>query len=181
MDTSILITLLFDMNETSEKKSTIELEEFSGVVWRIMFADQSEQACEPVRSPIGRFHHDKQIALYTSCTKEGASVAIQRYLESGDPERVIVPLQINATRIYDIRKTDFSKSASIVWQGNVENGESAPTWQYSDAARAAGAQGMLYSSRSRPDLTHLVLFDVSNGIVTQAGDPEPWRTDSALP
>ena len=168
------------MNEASENKSTIELAEFSGIVWRIMFADQSEKTCEPVRSPIGRFHHDNQTALYTSCTKEGASLAIKRYLKAGDPERIIVPLQVNASRIYDIRKTDFAKCASIVWQDNIDNGESAPTWQYSDAARIAGAQGMLYASRSKPDLTHLVLFDVSGGIVVPAGNSEAWCPKTAL-
>jgi len=147
---------------------------YSMVVWRIMFADLSGQACEPVSSAFGRFHHSEQVALYTSCTEEGASVAIKRYLQSDDPERIIVPLQVNSDRIYDIRKTDFSNSASIVWQDCVERGESAPTWYFSDSARKAGAQGMLYASRSRPDLTHLVLFDVSTGIVKQAGVSKPW-------
>ncbi len=144
-----------------------------------MFADQSEQSCEPVGSPIGRFHHDKQVALYTSCTKEGASVAIKRYVKSDDPERIIVPLQINAERIYDVRNTEFSKRASIVWQDCIEKGEPAPTWKYSDIARKAGAQGILYASRSRPDLTHLVLFDVTDGIVIQAGNAKAWYTSSA--
>ena len=159
-----------------KEKNAIELSEYSGLVWRIMFTDQAEQACEPVRSPIGRFHHSEQVALYTSCTEEGACVAIKRYVKSDDPKRIIVPLQVNADRIYDIRKTDFSNQASIVWQDRVENGEPAPTWQYSDHARKVGAQGMLYSSRSRPDLTHLVLFDASTGILRQAGDAKVWNT-----
>ena len=128
---------------------------------------------------MGRFHHSGQTALYTSCTEEGAGVAIKRYVNAGDPERIIVPLQINADRIFDIRKTDFVKHASMVWQDCVEKGEPAPTWQYSDTARDAGAQGMLYSSRSRPDLTHLVLFDVSAGIVTQADEDKTWHTVAA--
>lgn len=162
------------MNQDPAKKSTIELSAFSGIVWRIMFADQLGKTCEPVGSPIGRFHHSKQVALYTSCTEEGARVAIQRYLKSDDAERIIVPLKINADRIFDVRKTEFSKRASVVWQDAVENGESAPTWQYSDAARKAGAQGMIYASRSRPDLAHLVLFEVSYGVVEQAGDAKAW-------
>ena len=81
---------------------------------------------------------------------------------------------MSADRIYDVRKTNFSTRASVVWQDAIEKGESAPTWQYSDAARIAGAQGMLYASRSRPDLSHLVLFDVSFGIVEQAGDAKAW-------
>ncbi len=155
-------------------KENSELIPFSGIVWRIMFADQLAKACEPVGSPIGRFHHDSQIALYTSCTEEGASVAIKRYVKPEDPDRIIVPLQVDAKCIYDIRNTDDSSSASVVWQDCVENGEPAPTWRYSDAARSAGAQGMLYASRSRPDLSHLVLFDVSNGIVEQAAKARVW-------
>lgn len=77
--------------------------------------------------------------------------------------------------IYDIRKTDFSSRASIVWQDCVDKGEPAPTWDYSDAARKAGAQGMLYASRSRPDLTHLVLFDVSTAIIKETGDGKAWH------
>lgn len=159
-----------------QEKSAIEFTEYSGLVWRIMFADQAEQTCEPVPSPIGRFHHSGQVALYTSCTEEGASVAIKRYVKSDDSKRIIVPLRVNAERIYDIRKTDLSNQASMVWQDCVETGKPAPTWQYSDHARKAGAQGMLYSSRSRPDLTHLVLFVVSTGILKQAGDAKAWYT-----
>lgn len=172
------MSLALDIKAGPEEKSIIELRPFSGLVWRIMFAEQLEQICAPVGSPVGRFHHSEQVALYTSCTEEGASVAIKRYLNSDDPERIIVPLQVDADCIYDIRKTSFSSQASIVWQGFVEKGEPAPTWEYSNAARKSGAQGMLYASRSRPDLTHLVLFDVSTGLVRQAGDSKAWYTSS---
>ncbi len=152
----------------------MELNPYSGTVWRIMFAEQKVHSCQPVGSPIGRFHHSNQVALYASCTAEGAGIAIKRYVNPHDPERIIVPLQVNADLVYDIRSTGMSSQASIVWQDCVEKGEPAPTWVFSDAARSSGAQGMLYASRSRPDLTHLVLFDVSAGIVQQAGDASPW-------
>ena len=157
-----------------EENEIIELTPFSGLVWRIIFSDQAEQACKSVRSPIGRFHHSEQIALYTSCTEEGAGIAIKRYVKPDDAGRIIVPLYVSADRVYDIRKTSFSSRASIVWQDCVAKGEAAPTWDYSDAARKSGAQGMLYTSRSRPDLTHLVLFDVSTGIVQQSGGGRGW-------
>jgi hypothetical protein len=153
----------------------IQLTPFTGVVWRIMFSDQEYKACESVSSPIGRFHHSEQPALYTSCTEEGAGIALKRYLKSDDPARIIVPLQVSSINIYDIRGTDFSSKASVVWQDCVAKGESAPTWSYSDKARAAGAQGLLYASRSRPDLTHLVLFDVSAKTVSQAGNSKAWH------
>jgi len=141
-----------------------------------MFSGQIQQACESVCSPVGRFHHSEQVAIYTSCTEEGAGVAIKRYLKSDDPSRIIVPLQIDANNIYDIRKSDNARQASVVWQDCVARGEPAPTWGYSDTARNAGAQGMLYSSRSRPELTHLVLFDVSAGIVKLNGNVKAWHS-----
>ncbi len=157
--------------------NTIELIPFTGLVWRIMFADLAKQACKPVGSPIGRFHHSEQVALYTSCTEEGAGVAIKRYVKPDDPGRIIVPLNIVADRVYDIRNTELSSRASVVWQDCIENGEPAPTWVYSDSARKSGAQGMLYASRSRPDLTHFVLFEVSNSIVKQAGESKVWNAN----
>jgi hypothetical protein len=139
-----------------------------------MFADQVEQTCSPAISPIGRFHYSEQIALYTSCTQEGAGVAITRYIKPDERERIIVPLQISADRIYDIRETDLSSRASMVWQEYVEKGKPAPTWVFSDTARKAGAQGMFYASRSRPELTHLVLFDVSTAVIKQVNNVKAW-------
>jgi len=156
-------------------KPTITLSPFRGLVWRIIFADQKHRACEPVDSPVGRFHHSKQVALYTSCTEEGAAVAIKRYVSLGDPERIIVPLEVSMDCIYDIRHTGDSRNASVVWQDIFSRDGYSPTWEYSDVAREAGAQGMLYSSRSRPELSHFVLFDVSAGLVKQAGDCRIWR------
>ncbi|HCQ65841.1 MAG TPA: hypothetical protein DIU07_12125, partial [Rhodobacteraceae bacterium] len=37
-------------------------------------------------------------------------------------------------------------------------GRQPASWALSDRARATGTEGMLYASRKRPDLTHLVLF-----------------------
>lgn len=156
---------------------SIELSAFKGSVFRIMYAHQKSRVCEPVSSPFGRFHYDAQFALYTSCTEEGAKVAMQRYLHEDDPDRIIVSLEINADRVYDIRKTNDAGSASVVWQDIVARGERSPTWEYSDAAREAGAQGMLYSSRSRPELAHLVLFDFSTDFVKHAGVYRAWKND----
>lgn len=64
-----------------------------------------------------------------------------------------------------------NRAASVIWQDIRATGMAAPTWAFSDRAREAGAQGMFYASRSRPDLTHLVLFDLS--VITKAGAPQP--------
>lgn len=139
---------------------------FAGTVWRMVTQGQNPTA--PVTSPEGRFHHDGQAALYASLSPEGTRVAIRRYLTDNDPRRLIYPLDVDAQRIADHRG---DPALSVIWQDERTAGLFATTWRYSDAARAAGAQGLLYSSCSRPDLTHLVLFDFAPGIFWQNGNP----------
>jgi len=148
---------------------------FCGPVWRILFTDRAAEPCASVRAPEGRFHHAGQAALYASLSAEGAGVAIRRYVRADDAPRVIVELAVDAARILDLRATPQAQAASVVWQEIRANGAPAPTWAYSDHARATGAQGMIYASRSRPDLSHLVLFDISSPIVRAAGPAQPWH------
>ncbi|SOC05179.1 RES family NAD+ phosphorylase [Rhodobacter maris] len=148
---------------------------FSGTVWRILAAERAGEATAPARHPEGRFHHSGQTALYASLTAEGAGVAIARYLAPGDGPRVIVPLRVEAARIADHRG---EPALSVIWQEDrAATGAPSPTWAFSDAARRAGAQGLLYSSRSRPELAHLVLFDLSPGLLTPA-DPLCYATQA---
>ena len=49
----------------------------------------------------------------------------------------------------------------MVWQCIYEAGEASPTWLFSDEARDKGADAMLYSSRSWPELSHVVIFDTA--------------------
>lgn len=131
------------------------LSPFSAPVWRLLPKDLAETPEVAAKAPEGRFHHAGQVAAYASLSAEGAAVAIQRYLDDGIP-RVLVPMRLVAHRVADERgNTD----ASIVWQDIRAAGNRSPTWAFSDAARKAGAQAMLYSSRSRPELTHVVVFD----------------------
>jgi BRCT domain type II-containing protein len=66
-------------------------------------------------------------------------------------------MQLTCERALDKRN---DPDASIVWQEIYENGQTPPTWEISDEARSIGAQAMLYSSRSRSDLSHVVVFDL---------------------
>lgn len=127
---------------------------FDGPVWRIL-PKGTDNPAEPARAPEGRFHHSGQIAAYASLSAEGARVAIKRYL--GDQiTRVIVPMWLKSDCVIDERGNN---AAAVVWQDVRVSGLKSPTWVLSDRARNAGAQAMLYSSRSRPDLSHVVLFD----------------------
>lgn len=139
---------------------------FSGIAWHMVAA--GADPLRPASAPEGRFHHSGQAALYCSLTVDGTVVAMQRYLRPGDPLRMVVPLTVQAVQLADLR---HNPKASVVWQDIRASGAAAPTWAFSDRAREAGAQGMLYASRSRPDLTHLVLFDLS--VIIEAGAPQP--------
>jgi len=127
---------------------------FDGPVWRLLPKGLAAQPAVPASAPEGRFHHSGQVAAYASLSAEGAIVAIQRYLGDG-VERVLIPMRLTATRVADARDMP---SASIVWQDLRSTGEHSPTWLFSDEARNLGADAMLYSSRSRPDLSHVVVF-----------------------
>lgn len=149
---------------------------FSGTIWRILAQESAYSPLAPAQAPEGRFHHDGQIAIYTSLTAQGAGIAIQRYLKQDTRPKVIVPLLIEAANILDMRGTaDNIKSTTLVWQDMRIKGLRAPTWDVSDLARQSGAQGMLYRSRSHPDLSHLVLFGVPDpGSLTPAADAKEW-------
>jgi len=99
--------------------------------------------------------------------------AIRRYLRADDPSRIVVPLQIRAHAVLNMTG---NPALSVVWQDIRAAGQDAPTWLFSDAARAAGAQRLLYSSRSRPDLTHLVLFDP--GVIRCVGPAQAFPSQA---
>jgi hypothetical protein len=124
-------------------------------VWRILPLDLVGVPAASARAPEGRFHHSGQVAAYASLSAEGASVAIQRYLHD-NVSRNLIPMRLKVDCVIDERgNTD----ATVIWQDIRATGQLSPTWKVSDAARDAGAQAMLYSSRSRPDFSHVVIFD----------------------
>lgn len=139
----------------------------AGPLFRAIFRGADPLA--PAAAPEGRFHHSGQFALYASLTPEGCAVAIRRYLRADDPPREIMPLHLAAARLADLRGRP---EVSAVWQDLRAAGAPSPTWAFSDAARAAAAEGMLYSSRSRPELTHVAIF--RPGLLRQAGPPLPF-------
>lgn len=146
--------------------------EFSGPVWRILFASQAAAPLLPARAPEGRFHHSGQFALYASLSAEGASVAIRRYVSGDDPDRVIQRFQVENAQLVDYRG---QTAASVIWQDIRATGAPSPTWSFSDKARARGADGLIYSSRSRPDLSHLVLFCADKISIQSQHPATHWR------
>lgn len=152
--------------------------EFSGPVWRILFLSQSDAPLAPARAPEGRFHHSGQIALYASLSAEGAGVAIRRYFSPDDPPRILQRGQVTGARLVDLRG---QPDASIIWQDIHEERGVSPTWQFSDRARDKGADGMIYSSRSRPELSHIVLFSPSPTVICINTQAVPWTPSDTQP
>ncbi|WP_051927402.1 RES family NAD+ phosphorylase [Ruegeria halocynthiae] len=146
--------------------------EFSGPVWRILFLSQINAPLAPSKAPEGRFHYSGQTALYASRSAEGAAVAIRRYVSACDPPRVIQKARISGARLADLRS---HTKASIIWQGIRDTCGSSPTWQFSDRARNHGADGLIYSSRSRPDLSHIVLFNISPALIRLENPATAWE------
>jgi hypothetical protein len=133
---------------------TLQLSRFAGPVWRLLPQSLVNTPTAPARAPVGRFHHSGQIAAYASLSAEGAGVAIRRYRADG-MSRSLVAMWLAADRVADARGVP---SASMVWQETCWSDAPSPTWAISDTARQAGAQAMIYASRSRPDLSHVVVF-----------------------
>jgi len=139
----------------------------SGRFYRIIFATDLPNVLDGALSPEGRFHHHNQRTIYMSPSPQAAAVAVNIYLKPDDPPRLVVPLRISAARILDFRTPETEKSLGLEWRETAvpwakqrAAGLPATSWRASDAARAAGADGMIYPSRTLPSRWwHLVLFD----------------------
>lgn len=134
-----------------------------GRFYRLIDKARAGEVLSPAQSPEGRFHHSGQRALYLSETIAGTHVAMARYKSTGPPGQIVLPLWLENARVLDLRDHSQCRRLNIdpsqtnsVWQ---EAPRPSPTWRISDVARALGADGMLYPSRSRPELTHVVLFE----------------------
>ncbi len=159
---------------------------FSGRLWRILFADRQTEALGAARHPEGRFHHDGQRALYASPTTEAAAVAIDSYYRPDDPPRVIVPLWLEGARLLNFRasatSTDLGLSGdepTVNWRVDRAAGQPARSWLASDAARAAGADGIIYYSRKAAPLWHVALLRWNDGKVSLRNDgpAQPFTPD----
>lgn len=138
----------------------------SGRFYRIVFARDISRVLDGVRSPEGRFHHDRQRTIYMSPSPEAAAVAVNIYLKPDDPPRLIVPLLVSDAMVLDFRTPQVEQSLGLKWRETAvpwarqrAKGQPATSWRASDAARNAGADGMIYPSRTLPSRWHhLVLF-----------------------
>jgi len=103
--------------------------------------------------------------MYLSETPEGCHVAMAYYARQNSPSQSLYALELSNAHILDLRDSTQCARLGVDptnvnnrWQNERAEGLQASTWAISDAARLAGADGMLSPSRSRPELTHLTLF-----------------------
>ena len=159
-------------------------ERISGRFWRSVFFGQEQDLLTPAKSPRGRWHYGGQDALYLSGSPEGCRIALKVYLRPEDPPRGIFPIAVNNAQVVDLRKPESREAMGtrldemhVFWAEFYQRGVHSPTWSISDALRIRGIDGLLTPSRSRPDQTHLTLFQWNRGIgptVKQDGAPEPF-------
>lgn len=141
------------------------VEVISGTFYRMRFKSASATLLHPAQSPLGRWHHNGQKALYLSETPEGTRVASRLYFKPDDPRRQIYPIRVSDARVLNLRTIEAlhhyaidAKEKHCIWHDLPVQGKPSPTWAISDAIRTLGFDGMLCPSRSRPELTHLTLF-----------------------
>jgi RES domain-containing protein len=156
----------------------------AGRFWRSVFATHVDRVLNGAWSTEGRYHHDAQPALYLSPTPEYSRIAIDAYLRPDDAPRVIVPFDVTDALLADLRAPDVQRALGLngtesgtLWQPERAMGQPATSWIASDAARNAGADGIIYAARSDATRWHIVLFrwNAPTGPqVTQSGSPIPF-------
>ncbi|ADO43529.1 RES domain-containing protein [Ketogulonicigenium vulgare] len=79
--------------------------------------------------------------------------------------RICVPLQADQLWLFDPRDTDAAADLGVdpawsqaSWQGALVEGSERPSWQIADAARRAGADGIIDPSRQIAGGWHVTLF-----------------------
>ena len=155
-----------------------------GTFYRAVRADRVDEALAPPGpESAGRYHRPGQPALYLSPSPEWAKIAVAGYKREDGLARMIVPVDVGATQVLDQRDAAACAAlgldcaaSDMPWRNALERGEEPPSWRNADAARAAGADGIIDRSRRIPGGWHLALFrwnDPGGPRVAVCGAPVP--------
>jgi len=161
---------------------TVPLLMIAGTFYRSIRADRVDRVLDPPGpNSAGRYHRHGQPALYLSPAVEWAYIATSGYWREDGIQRVVVPLALDSASVFDQRDLDACRSlgidrerSNVAWRKALEDGVEPPSWQNADAARAAGADGIVDRSRHIPDGWHVTLFSWNTfgaPIVAIAGEP----------
>ena len=163
--------------------SLVPLRRVAGRFWRAIAADRAEDVLEPPRpGSAGRYHRPGQPGLYITLEADWAVIAIGRYLLADGIRRVVVPLELDRADIVDQRDLAACtalgidlEASQVRWNDELAAGREPPSWLASDAARAAGADGIIDVSRGIAGGWHACLFRWNTPGAPQlrvAGDPQ---------
>jgi RES domain-containing protein len=138
----------------------------SGPFFRVVPADRIDDVLAPPRpDSAGRYHRPGQATLYMSPRLEWAVIAVSGYIREDGRPRVVVPLMVGEAHVLDQHDEDACRILGIdpdlsntSWRPTLDKGEEPPSWRNADAARAAGADGIIDRSRQIPGGWHLDLF-----------------------
>ena len=162
----------------------LPLHPVSGKFWRAIAVDRVAQVLDPpAPDSAGRYHRPGQPALYFTPHADWATIAIGRYLLADGIARVVVPLELDLAQVFDQRDPAACAAlgidperSQVRWNDELAAGREPPSWQASDAARAAGAQGIIDVSRGIQGGWHVCLFAWNQPgapRVQVAGEPQP--------
>ena len=143
------------------------LNRISGRFWRAIAADRVGQVLDPPgQDSAGRYDRPGQRALYITAEADWATIAIGRYLLVDGIRRTAVPVELAGADVFDQRDPAACAAlgidplqSQVRWNDELVAKRDPPSWQASDAARAAGAQGIIDVSRGISGGWHLCLFD----------------------
>lgn len=147
-------------------KVVTSLRKIDGRFFRAVLADRIDHVLAPPDSAsAGRYHRLGQSTLYMSPTCDWAKIAVSGYIREDHRPRVVVPLLVGIAFVVDQHDEQGCKMFGIdrelsnePWRAALAAGVEPPSWRNADAARAAGADGIIDRSRMIPGGWHLNLF-----------------------
>ncbi|MFV0624136.1 RES domain-containing protein [Sphingomonas sp. ac-8] len=160
------------------------LRRMEGLFYRSVPADRVAEVLAPPRpDSAGRYHRPGQATLYMSPSLEWATIAVSGYIREDGIVRVVVPLRVGMAQVLDQHDAAACRllgsdreHSNIPWRRELAAGREPPSWRNADAARRAGADGIIDRSRMIPGGWHLNLFRwnaLGGPAVTVCGEPTP--------
>ena len=145
---------------------SVPFRRIGGRFYRAVLADRTERALDPPGPhSAGRYHRPGERALYMSAEPDWACIAVGGYMAEDGLPRVIVPVDVDEAHVFDQHDQAACAAlgidrehSNVRWRPELADGREPPSWRNSDAARAAGADGIIDRSRGIVGGWHVTLF-----------------------